>query len=203
MTVLVGCECSQRVALAFRDAGHIAYSCDIQPAYGGAPGIHIKGDIREVFDKVKPDLFIAHPPCTFLSNAGACRMFSGGSVNKERYNKMQDAVKLFMWCLNAPAPLVCVENPIPLGIAGLPKATQIIEPYMFGDPYTKKTCLWLRGGLPELAPTYYVKPVGSWTDVHRSQRIRSETFPGIAKAMAEQWGAEVLENYQYRMEVYT
>lgn len=200
MKILVGCECSQRVTLAFRSAGHEAYSCDIQPAYGGAPGIHIQGDVREVLDRVKPDIFIAHPPCTYLSNAGACRLFPGGKLNAERFEHTKEAAQFFFWCLRAPAKFVCVENPVPVKAAGLPAPSQIIEPYMFGEPFTKKTCLWLRN-LPPLMPTFYVKPIRSWTAYKRNPKQRSETFRGIAEAMAAQWGADIMENYQYELGV--
>lgn len=200
MIVLVGCECSQRVALAFRDKGHEAYSCDIQPAYGGAPGIHIQGDVREVFDRVKPDIFIAHPPCTYLSRVRQPLLFPHGVPCEERLKKMREATELFLWCLRANAKFICVENPVPVKAAVLPAPTQIIEPYMFGEPFTKKTCLWLRG-LPELMPTYYVKPTRSWTAYKRNPKQRSETFRGIAEAMAAQWGADIMENYQYELGV--
>lgn len=201
MTVLVGCECSQRVAIAFRNAGHDAYSCDIQPSYGGAPGIHLQGDLREIYDKVKPDLFIAHPPCTYLSRVQQIRLFPHGVPNEERLLKMREAAEFFNWCLSRPARFVCVENPVPVRAAHLPPPSQAIEPYMFGDPYTKHTFLWLRN-LPELMPTYYVKPLRSWTKVRRDAKRRSETFRGIAEAMAAQWGGDIMENYQYTMGVF-
>lgn len=196
MKVLVGCECSQRVALAFRAAGHEAYSCDIQPEYGGAPGIHIQGDLREVFECVKPDMLIAHPPCTYLSRVQQPRLFPHGVPCEERLQKMREAAEFFFWCLNCKVKFLCVENPVPVRAAGLPAPSQIIEPYMFGEPFTKKTCLWLRN-LPPLLPTFYVKPTRSWTKYKRTAKRRSETFKGIAQAMASQWGADIMINYQY------
>lgn len=201
MRVLVGCECSGVVSSAFRKLGHDAWSCDIQPYYGSSESgrmHHIQCDIREVYDYIKPDLFIAHPPCTYISNAGACRLFpQKGKINPDRYALGVDAVQFFLWCLSRPAPMVCIENPIPSGVFKLPKPTQIIQPYFFGEPYSKATCLWLRG-LPPLQQTNLVRPVkGSWVFVHRSKRLRSQTFDGVALAMADAWGRGELEGLQY------
>lgn len=180
MKVLVACEESQRVCTAFRREGHEAYSCDIIKPSGEHPEWHILGDALEVInpnpdirfvtmDGVqhivdKWDLIIAHPPCTYLSNAGACRLYpKKGQLNQERYTKGVQAKEFFMQFINANCEHIAVENPIPSRIYNLPKYTQIIQPYQFGHPYTKKTCLWLKG-LPKLQPTNVVEPQGMWVN---------------------------------------
>lgn len=198
--VLVACEESQAICKAFREKGHESYSCDIVPCSGGHPEWHIQADALEII-KLRWDLIIAHPPCTYLSNAGAARLFDrdGFIKDKDRERKGWEAKSFFEKFLNADCPRVAVENPVPSGYWKMPKYTQIIEPYMFGDPWRKRTCLWIRG-LPMLLATDIVIPEGLWTGAsscrrsdyllkgHRSSRMRSKTFPGIAKAMAEQWG---------------
>lgn len=217
MKVLIACEESQEVCKAFRSHGHEAYSCDVQEPSGGHPEWHILGDALEALNggKIvtmdgiehnvgKWDMLIAHPPCTYLSNAGARWLYAGGELNEERYRKGLDGKKFFMAMLNADCQRIAVENPIPSGIYDLPQYTQIIQPYQFGEPWSKKTCLWLKG-LDILQPTDIVmdhKPYcssGSYSGTHDpkykgasrkggSAKSRSKTFPGIAKAMAEQWG---------------
>ena len=218
MRVLVACEESQEVCKAFRARGHEAYSCDIQDPSGGHPEWHILGDALEVLnggrfitmDGVshsvgKWDMLIAHPPCTYLSNAGARHLFAGHELNAERYSKGLEAKEFFMRFLDADIPRIAVENPVPSRIYCLPAYTQTIQPYEHGHPYTKRTCLWLKG-LPKLSPSDLVVPVASWcpsgsysknhTSRHKGiftkdrAKNRSKTFPGIAKAMAQQWGTE-------------
>lgn len=195
MRILVGCECSQTVTAAFRAAGHDAFSCDLVDSYGDYPQYHIKGDLQEVYNWVMPDLFIAHPPCTYLSRAGIGSLCVHGEIDMLRYEKGILARDFFLWCLNRPAQMVCVENPVPIRRFQLPKPTQIIQPYYYGDPYTKKTCLWLKG-LPPLQMTCPVRPSASWTAIHSSQRIRSKTFNGVAAAMVKFWGGD-LDGLQY------
>jgi len=201
MRVIVLCEESQAVCLAFRDRGHEAYSCDIQECSGGHPEFHIIGDAVEVAYSHQWDLMIGHPPCTFMSKAGARWMHAGGKINQERLSKAMEAKEFFMRLLNAPIPRIAIENPQPLKIVGLPQHSQVIQPYQFGDPYSKKTLLWLKN-LPELTPTKvlaeYVPYLPSNTGGGKrgqkatfkniSQKDSSKTFPGIAKAMASQWG---------------
>ena len=221
MKVLVACEESQAVCKAFREMGHEAYSCDIEPCSGGHPEWHIMQDVipllngrcrfttmdgAEHYIAGKWDLLIAHPPCTYLSNAGARWLYAGGELNTERYRQGLDGTKFFIAMLNADYPRVAVENPIPSSIYGLPEYSQMIQPYQFGEPWSKKTCLWLKG-LEPLKPTNIVtdyKPYcssGSYSGAHDpkykgasrkggSAKTRSKTFPGIAKAMAEQWGGD-------------
>ena len=218
MNILIACEESQRVCIAFRDKGHNAFSCDILSCSGGHPEWHICGDVLPLLngncvfrtmDGVKHridgkwDLLIAHPPCTYLSNAGARWLYAGGELNTERYRKGLEGKKFFMTMLNAACQRIAVENPIPSSIYDLPQYTQIIQPYQFGEPWSKKTCLWLKG-LEPLQPTNIVtdyKPYcssGSYSGTHDpkykgasrkggSAKSRSKTFYGIAKAMASQW----------------
>lgn len=220
MPVLIACEESQAECKAFRAHGIEAYSCDVQKPSGGKPEWHILGDALQamrggqittmdgqVHDIPKWDLMIAHPPCTYLSNAGAARLYK--RVNGESYvclkrlEKGLDAREFFMRFLEADIPKIAVENPIPSGVYRLPKYDQIIQPYEFGHPYSKKTCLWLKG-LPKLTATDIVEPICSWVSGgskradgserdnkgtrFRDSKMRSKSFPGIARAMAEQWG---------------
>lgn len=194
MKILIACEESQEVCKAFRALGHEAYSCDVLPSSGGHPEWHIQGDVLEQLNNGW-DMMIAHPPCTYLSNAGAVHLYPKKVLNEERYKKGIIAKEFFMALVNAPIEKICVENPIPSKIYGLPKYTQIIQPYEHGHPFSKKTCLWLKG-LPELKPSNVIeerqstKVAGNWFNKGGNDRQvnRSKTFPGIAKAMAEQWG---------------
>ena len=202
MKVLVACEESQAVCKAFREKGHEAYSCDIQDCSGGHPEWHLKVDVLELL-KMKWDMIIAFPPCTYMTNAGAVRMRVGGVIQQERLQKAMDAKAFFMRFFDSDCPKVAIENPTPMKIVGLPPYNQVIQPYMFGHPYSKRTCLWLKG-LPPLMATdilFDFEPYvnGGNKDAHgnyrrfqgrneRDPKTRSKTFPGIANAMAEQWG---------------
>lgn len=218
MNVLIACEESQRVCIAFRQRGHNAFSCDIQGPSGGHPEWHIHGDCLQIInggrfstmdgvthDVPNWDLLIAHPPCTYISNAGARHLYKGGehTLNEERLRKGIEASHFFLRLLWANVDRIAVENPVPSSVYCLPEYTQIIQPYMFGHPYTKRTCLWLKG-LPPLKATTKVEPIATWCpsgsyskkhgDQHRGMfttdraRNRAKTFEGIAQAMAEQWG---------------
>lgn len=185
--VLIACERSQVVCSAFRSLGIESYSCDILPCYGGHPEWHILGDAIEVAYSGSWSLMVAHPPCTYLSNAGNRWLFlPDGSVNPDRYALMAAGRDFFLKLLNAPIPHICLENPKPSALANLPSASQHIEPYYFGDPFSKYTLLWLRG-LPGLMSTCFCPDYQSWTHIHSSPRLRSQTFSGIAAAMANQW----------------
>ena len=232
LKVLIACEESQRVCIEFRKLGHEAYSADIQEPSGGHPEWHIKGDVLEVLNPrdhlgdfeapdqyisfktmdgsyhevEKWDLLIAHPPCTYLSNAGARHLYAGGKLNQKRYSKGTKGKEFFMEFMNADCKHIAIENPIPSTVYRLPKCNQIIQPYMFGEPFTKKTCLWLIG-LPTLSPTNEVEPIATWCtsgsyakthnpkyrgaagDGKDRAKNRSKTFQGIAQAMAQQWSA--------------
>ena len=193
MRILVACEESQAVTIEMRRLGHEAYSCDIEPCSGGHPEWHIQTDALQLL-KMKWDMIIAFPPCTYLSNAGARHLFKGGTLNEERYQKGMEAKRFFMQFWNADCPKVAVENPVSSRIYKMPPFTQEINPYQFGHPVRKKTRLWLRG-LPLLIPTEIVDPEcgcnesGTWfmKGGKDRQKNRAKTFPGVAKAMAEQW----------------
>lgn len=208
MRILIACEESQTVCIEMRKLGHEAYSCDIQECSGGHPEWHIRGDALELL-KMRWDMIIAHPPCTYLSNAGSVNLRRGGILNEERMEKAREAKKFFLRFLEADCTRIAVENPVPGRIHGMPPYDQIIEPYYFGDPWKKRTCLWLKG-LPPLFATELVEPQGLWCgstslkrdpglkhryamQSHRSSKIRSKTFPGIARAMAEQWAGKCEE----------
>lgn len=211
MKVLVACEESQEVCKAFRALGHEAYSCDLQDCSGGRPEWHLKQDVIPLLSE-SWDLIIAHPPCTYLTAASAVRLFnSDHSIRDlERERLGWAAVSFFNEFLNCSCSHVCIENPVPLKYFNLPKYSQIIEPFYFGDPWKKRTCLWLKG-LPLLSNTHVVEPLGLWVGStscrdsstscikssyslpsHRDSKVRSKTFPGIARAMAEQWSSATL-----------
>ena len=218
MNVLVACEESQAVCKAFRERGHRAFSADIQECSGGHPEWHIQGDVLPLINgsctfvtadththtQAGPwDLLIAFPPCTYMTNAGAVRMRVKGEIQQERLKKAMEAKAFFLRFYNADCPRIAIENPTPMKIVGLPDYDQVVQPFQFGHPYSKRTCLWLRG-LPNLIQTNLVrehKPYvnGGCKDAHgnyrrfqggneRDGRTRSKTFPGIAAAMADQWG---------------
>lgn len=170
MKVLVACEESQAVCIAFRKLGHEAYSCDTQECSGGHPEWHIKGDVLPLINGNKPfitmdgdlhaivgtwDLLIAFPPCTYLTNAGSVRLRIKGEINKERMAKAVEAKAFFMKFLEADCQKICVENPTPGKIHQLPQYTQAIQPWWFGHPCTKRTCLWLKNLPPPYPYRYY------------------------------------------------
>ena len=194
MKVLIACEESQTVCKAFRKRGHEAYSCDIQDCSGGRPEWHIKGDVLPLLSQ-DWDLIIAHPPCTDLAVSGA-RWFE----EKRKTGQQQKSVEFFMRFTETCCEKVAIENPVGIMSSYYRKPDQIIQPYMFGEPYEKKTCLWLKN-LPKLVPTEIVEPpervkyesgrtLPKWyaecwhLSPEERSRIRSKTFDG----MAEQWG---------------
>ena len=193
MKILIACEESQTVCKAFRNKGHEAYSCDIQPCSGGHPEWHIQGDaIKEAYIG-NYDMMIAHPPCTYLSVAGAGHLYPKSVLNEERYKKGLEARDFFMKLINAPIDKIVVENPLHFKIFDLPHYTQIIHPYHFGEPFMKRTCLWIKG-LPSLEHTNVVAGVptakATWYNKGGKdrQKNRSKFWTGIAEAMANQWG---------------
>ena len=199
MKVLVACEFSGRVRDAFIQRGHDAISCDLLPSE--TPGPHIQGDFR---DNLKGwDLIIGHPPCTYLCNSGVRWLLNkDGSPNEDRLVELTGARNLFYDLRNADCNKICIENPIPHKYARLPKYTQKIQPWQFGNYETKATCLWLKN-LPPLIPTAGFKDRRFVKE--RKQRVfmespgpnrwknRSRTYLGIAEAMAEQWGCLACE----------
>lgn len=193
MKVLVACEESQEVCKAFRALGHEAYSCDIQPCSGGHPEWHLRCDALEII-KMRWDLIIAHPPCTDLAVSGAAWF-----KEKQADGRQQAAIEFFMKFVNADCEHIAVENPVCIMSTQYRKPDQIIQPWMFGHPEKKATCLWLKG-LPPLTPTDDVSEYMKTLPKNKQERLhylppspdraklRSKTFPGIAQAMAEQWG---------------
>jgi len=177
MKILIACEESQTVCKAFREKGHEAYSCDILPCSGGRPEWHIQGDVLEHLDK-DWDMMIAHPPCTYLSNAGARFLYPKGKLNEERYKKGLEGKDFFMKLLNANIPKICVENPVSSKIFNLPKCTQEIQPYQFGHPYTKKTRLWLKN-LPLLKYTNEIKPQSAYISSNTGGKKRGQKYQVI------------------------
>jgi hypothetical protein len=204
MKILIACEESQTVCKAFRKLGFDAYSCDLQECSGNENEYHILGDcIKEAYSG-KYDLMIAHPPCTFISKAGARWMYKkAGTLCQKRYEQGIKAKEFFLMLLNAPIQKICIENPTPLKILDIPKHTQSIQPFEFGHPYSKRTLLWLKG-LPMLKPTNILREYKPYLPSNTggkkrgqkyqfksiTQKESSKTFEGIAEAMAKQWSFE-------------
>lgn len=220
MNVLIACEESQRVCIAFREKGHNAFSCDIEQCSGGHPEWHIMQDVIPLLngecdfiteDGVKHeiagkwDMIIAHPPCTYLTNTGN-RHFNVekyGDKAKQRLKNRKKAFEFFMKFVNADCEKIIIENPIGYCSTHYKKPTQIIQPWWFGQHYTKATCLWIKGVQP-LVQSVKDKPNNcksyAWETMYDEngktiswgsnlcKKLRSRTFEGIAKAMAEQWG---------------
>lgn len=211
MKILVACEESQAVTKEFRRLGHEAYSCDLYPCSGGHPEWHLQQDVVPILAE-KWDMIIAFPPCTFLSSAQA------GWYNVEKYGEkalqrkkdQQEAIKFFLTIANSNCQKIAIENPVGVMSSNWRKPDQIIQPWQFGEEAQKTTCLWLKG-LPKLVATKIVskgemvqnkrkdgrienRPVWfkqgeAWKLTPEERRmLRSKTFPGIARAMAEQWG---------------
>lgn len=219
MNILVACEESQAVTKELRRLGHIAFSCDIQDPSGGRPDWHIKGDVIKYLEPgnyfardhdiyrfcneygykieipAQWDMIIGFPPCTYLSHAAAGRHTLKNNsleyINKRTLKRVEAAV-FFMKIATADCERIAIENPLGIMSTVYRKPDQIINPYDFGDPVAKRTCLWLKN-LPPLMPTYKQPPqVREWVESMKGsgakrQKARSKTFPGIAQAMAEQW----------------
>ena len=211
VNVLIACEESQVECNAFRDAGFNAFACDIQkPRRGAQMDRQIMADVTDflhgttefvTLDGVKHqvlrwDLVIAHPPCTYLCKCGSPQMVKNGVIDKERLQKMLEARDFFFECLNAKARFVAVENPLPMARAELPPPNCFVQPFWYGHPYSKKTLYWLKN-LPPLMPDASCATYKSFVYCSRG-KYRSRTFPGIAKAMAEQWGKFILDEIQLR-----
>ena len=196
MKVLVACEYSGKVREAFRALGHDAWSCDLLPADDGS-AFHYQGSVLDILEDGW-DLMIAHPPCTYLCNSGVSWLHR----TEGRWDQMRDGAEFFKALLNAPIPKICIENPImhkyAKEIIGENYA-QLVQPYQFGHPESKATCFWLKG-LEPLQETENVKEQWQALPKKEAQRlhmlppskdrwkIRSETYQGIANAMAQQWG---------------
>lgn len=206
MRVLVACEESQEVCKAFRKLGHEAYSCDLQACSGGHPEWHKQGDALRIAYLEDWDLMIAHPPCTYFSRAGIQFIHT----QPGRIEKQQEAFVFVKFLWTAPIKLIAIENPVGWLNTNWRRPNQIIHPYYFGDNEMKETCLWLRGlsrlnGLTTInrikdKPKPESSRIGSdgkMKNKYFMQRAgnaknRSKTFPGIARAMAEQWGGNIL-----------
>jgi len=189
----VACEYSGTVRDAFIRAGHYAASCDLLPS-DSPLGDHYQCSVLDILCHGW-DMMIAHPPCTYLSNAGAVHLYPKGVLNQNRLKQGMEAKEFFMRLLECDIPKICIENPVPSKVFELPKYNQVIQPYEFGHPFQKKTCLWLKN-LPPLMSTMIVqnsestKIAGNWFNKGGKdrQKNRAKTFDGIAEAMATQWG---------------
>lgn len=209
--VLIACEESQAECKAFRELGHIAYSCDIQQCKKGSyPEFHINADVTPLLNGRKHfntqdgkkhrvprwDLIIAHPPCTYLCKVSSYWIHHTAKgvagLNEERLKKMQEAREFFMQCLQAKAPYVAVENPMPMRRAKLPTASCYLQPSWFGVKYTKKTLYWLKN-LPPILPEIIHPSPKSFVKASRG-KYRSRTFPQVAKAIAKQWSEYILND---------
>lgn len=219
MKILVACEESQAVTIELRRLGHEAYSCDIQPCSGGHPEWHLQVNALELL-KMRWDMIIAHPPCTYLTVSGNAYFNERkyGERARERAMKREEAAEFFMRFINADCPRIAVENPVGCMSTKYRKPDCIIQPYYFGHPYTKTTCLWLKGLPPLFATNLLQKPKDGWENQQITKdgryggfggkwgckkdgkwlrygdpevkKERSKTFPGIARAMAEQWAGK-------------
>lgn len=191
MRILVACEESQAVTIELRKLGHEAYSCDIEPCSGGHPEWHLQQDVVPLLYK-DWDMIIAFPPCTYLTVAGN-RWFDVekyGEKAKNRWENRKKAMDFFMLFANSDCPKVAIENPVGIMSTHWRKPDQIIQPWQYGHGETKATCLWLKG-LPKLKPTNIVngreQRIWKMPPGKDRAKMRSKTFPGIAKAMASQW----------------
>lgn len=217
MKILIACEESQAVCIEMRKLGHEAFSCDILPCSGGHPEWHLQEDVLQVIEREHWDMMIAFPPCTHLAVSGAAWF-----EKKRQDGRQQAGIDFFMKMVNAPIEKIAIENPIGIMSKLYRKPDQVIQPYYFGDPFQKSTCLWLNN-LPTLyhnsepnlfddnvthvdnggyyewidkktgkmkrQPLWYGKAFLEIRDKQELAKVRSKTFPGIARAMAEQWGA--------------
>ena len=201
LNVLIACEESQAECDAFRKLGHNAFSCDLQKCRrGGHPEWHIKGDVTQFLEGVTQfrtmdgrhhhlsrwHLIIAHPPCTYLCKLSSVQLMKDGVIDPNRLEKMMRAREFFFRCLNANAPFVAVENPLPMARANLPKPSCFIQPFWFGEPYSKKTLYWTKG-LPPLMADAQAVDIKQYCHASRG-KYRSRTFPKVADAIARQWG---------------
>lgn len=204
MRILVACEESQAVTKELRKLGHKAYSCDLLPCSGGHPEWHLQQDVREVL-RQSWDMIIAHPPCTYLANSGVCWLV-GNRAKPGRWDQLRAGAEFFRLFLDHPCPRIAIENPIMHKYAKelVGRAQdQVVQPYHFGHPERKATCFWLKG-LPPLRKTDDVEEEMKKLPPNIAQRLhylppspdrailRSKTFPGIAKAIAEQWAGPAI-----------
>ena len=227
LNVLVACEESQAVTKQFRALGHNAYSCDLLDSSGGNPEWHIKGDALEVaYDESREwDLMIAHPPCTYLAVSGARWLYNkDGTKNERRWLDRNRALHFVRKLMEAPIEYIAIENPVSVISTQIRKPDQIIQPYQFGDEASKKTCIWTKN-LPDLVHTklvgkgemiewidkngktkrqakWYLDALTKAKTPEERRTLRSKTFDGIAKAMAEQWSEAVVNDYTITKELF-
>jgi len=184
--ILVACEESQAVTKEFRSLGHEAYSCDLMECSGGHPEWHLQGDVTKIMNREDWDCIIAFPPCDHLAVSGA-RWFK----EKQKDGRQQSGIEFFMKFANSKCKYVSIENPIGIMSTKYRKPDQIIQPWQFGHGETKATCLWLKG-LPKLKATDIVEgreqKIWKMGPSPERAKLRSKTYAGVAKAMAEQWG---------------
>lgn len=223
LNVLIACEESQAECQAFRELGHNAFSCDIQPCKKkGNPDWHIKADVTPLLQGEKNfitqsgkkctiehwDLIIAHPPCTYLCKLSSVQLHKNAdykiwtpngimSVNRDRYEKMKQAREFFFKCLDAKADYIVVENPIPMAVAQLPKASTYVCPSWFGVKYTKKTLYWLKNLPPIIGEIYYPNPK-CYASSSRG-KYRSRTFPQLARAIAKQFSEYIIRELTQKL----
>jgi len=208
--ILIACEESQAITKEFRKLGFEAFSCDLLPASGGYPEWHIQGDAIEQAYLNDWDMMIAHPPCTYLAVSGARWLYNkDGSRNEERWANQAEALEFVYQLMIAPIEHIAIENPVSVISSQIRKPDQIVHPYMFGDKASKATCLWLKN-LPKLEPTdivekgefvewigkngkkkrqpkWYYDALAKAKTPEERRTLRSKTFAGMAKAIAEQW----------------
>lgn len=221
--VLIACEESQAITKEFRALGVEAYSCDLLPCSGGHPEWHIQGDaIAEAYSG-KYSLMMAHPPCTYLAVSGAAWLYNkDGSRNEERWKNQAEALDFVKLLMNAPIDFIAIENPVSVISTQIRKPDQIIHPWQFGDEASKSTCLWLKN-LPPIKPTKIVDKgeFFEWTDkngvkkkqaqwymdalseaktAEERRTLRSKTFTGMAKAIADQW--KDFERFPIQCDIY-
>ncbi len=218
LKVLIGCEESQVMCKAFRALGHEAYSCDILPCSGGHPEWHLQMDVFKAFELIEPDMCVFFPPCTDLSGAGAPSW-----KIKQMDGRQDKAINFVLELACLPCSKIAIENPTGILSTKWRKPDQIINPFQFGDPFKKRTCLWLKG-LPSLTPTNIVEPTHHFTSnstrggllkdgTRRKSKLpirkawdnsteRSKSFDGIAKAMAEQWSEYILNPLKIQQKQY-
>ncbi len=227
LNVLVACEESQAVTKQFRALGHNAYSCDLLDSSGGNPEWHIKGDALQIaYDSSYDwDLMIAHPPCTYLAVSGARWLYNkDGSRNEDRWVKQAEGLAFVRKLMDAPIEYIAIENPVSVISTQIRKPDQIIQPYQFGDEASKKTCLWTKN-LPDLVHTklvgkgemiewidkngktkrqakWYLDALTKAKTPEERRTLRSKTFEGIARAMAEQWSEAVVNDYTITKELF-
>lgn len=227
LNVLIACEESQAVTKQFRALGHNAYSCDLLDSSGGNPEWHIKGDALQIaYDSSYDwDLMIAHPPCTYLAVSGARWLYNkDGSRNEERWVKQAEGLAFVRKLMDAPIEYIAIENPVSVISTQIRKPDQIIQPYQFGDEASKKTCLWTKN-LPDLVHTklvgkgemiewidkngktkrqakWYLDALSKAKTPEERRTLRSKTFEGIAKAMADQWSSAIIEDYTITRELF-